>query len=368
MALRTRTRLTAIALISAVALAFVGVAVGRADPTPALPPVGAADLIGSSMRALAGPFSVSGDVQTKVDLGLPELPSRLGGADGPVASLIGTQRYKVWRSPDGVRVAHLFDFAEQTLIANRTQAWWWDSAGMRATRIVYADVAAAMQAAGEPSWLTAIASGSGAGGTMNGSASMPAGLASLGDPTALAARALDALAPYAGVTVDGTARVAGRPVYELVLTPRTPLTLVGAAVVAVDAETRLPLRVQVFAKGAQDPAIEAGFTSVSFDPIDPATFDFTPPPGATVRTAQPPTAQAPATGERPRPAVRTFGSGFDARVAVRVDGTLPPQAAALLPYAGPLASVLPVERDGHTWVLFGLVGIDALRADAAGLA
>ena len=44
----------------------------------------------------------------------------------------------------------------------------------------------------------------------------------------------------------------------------------------------MPLRVQVFARGAADPAIEVAFTQVSFARPDAAQFTFNPPPGTTI--------------------------------------------------------------------------------------
>lgn len=357
MALRTRTRLTAVALAALVVLGLVGISVVRADPSPSLPSVAADALLGSSLAALARPFSVSGEVITRVDLGLPELPGNLaGGTGGSVPSLLGTQRFKVWHGPEGLRVAHLTDLGEQTLVADRTEAWWWNSDGMTAEHIVYADVARSV--AGP--WFAAMAPR----GEAPADPQVPAG-----DPIALAGRALSMLAPYAGVSVDGTALVAGRPAYDLVLSPRSTRTLIGSVRVAIDAQTRLPLRLEVTPTGATAPAIEAGFTSVSLDAIDPSTFTFSPPAGATVTT--------PVTGDLPgmptadhaaEPRTRTFGTGFDTRVAVRLEGPPPPETAAILPYAGPLASVLSVETGGHTWILFGFVSLDTLRKDATHLA
>lgn len=358
MAQRTRTRLIGLGAALAVVLSVVGVTVVRADPNPNLAPVTAAELLASTVRASAQPVSISGEVTTRVDLGLPQLPASLGGNDGSVSALLGSQRYRVWRSPEGLRVANILELGEQTLIANRTEAWWWQSDGMQAEHLVYADLGGLGSAS------------DGEHGAWFGPGQDPSSAQRRFDPSAMAPLALAALAPYADVTVDGTARVAGRAAYELVLTPTSSETLIGTVAVAVDAETRLPLRLQVTAKGATEPSIELGFTSVSFDAIDPSVFTFTPPTGARISSPEPPKGHDAdhAMGAMPSPTVRTFGSGFGARVAVRLDGPLPAEAAAVLPYAGPLASVLPVDAGGHTWLLFGFVSLDTLRGDADRLA
>jgi hypothetical protein len=71
-------------------------------------------------------------------------------------------------------------------------------------------------------------------------------------------------------------------VYELVLTPKQAETLVARVVIAMDAETQVPLRVQAFSTEMTDPAFEIGFTSVDFAKPDADIFVFTPPPGADV--------------------------------------------------------------------------------------
>ena len=117
----------------------LGVVAVRADPNPALPPVEPDGLLASTLRALSEPFSISGEVTTILDLGLPELPVEgqlgAGPVNGPLATLLGRQSFKVWRSPDGVRMAHLLDVGEQDLVANGDDAWYWDSASMTAWRL-----------------------------------------------------------------------------------------------------------------------------------------------------------------------------------------------------------------------------------------
>jgi len=323
-------------------VALVGVASVRAAPPASLPAIPADQLLASTLTALAHPFSISGEARTHLDLGLPELPSSLGGGAGGAAAALalvtGDQRFRVWRSPDGVRVAHLLDFREQDLVANHHEAWLWDSQTMTAVHGSFPYVPA------------------------NPPALSP------GDVTAVASEVLAAIAPYADFSVDGTAVVAGRPCYELILTPRSTQTLIGRIAVAIDADARLPLRVQVFARGADAPAIEGGFTSVSFDPIDPSMFTFTPPPGSTVKEESG-SGSAPGgwPADAPVPTVRVFGEGFDLRVAFRLDAPPPSEVAGLLPYAGPLGSVVVVDRGDHAWLLVGFVDVATLQRDAAGL-
>ena len=353
MAISGRRRFGLVVVVAALAVAAVGVVAVRADPAPNLPPIAGDQLLASTLAALARPFTISGEVHTRFDLGIPQIPSSVGGDAGggalsALALATGDQRYKVWRSADGVRIAHLLDLSEQDLVVSTSDAWFWDSSDMSAVHF-------------------------GVPGMTLGQA-LPASCRPLirnADILRFTERMLEAIAPYADVSVETTSIVAGRPVYDVVLTPTSTLTLIGRIDVAIDAETRLPLRFQVFPRGSDAAAIEAGFTSVSFEPIDPSMFSFTPPPGTTVHQAADVIAHLrAAAGNDGAPLVsepHVFGRGFDLRVAVRLDAPLPAAAGLLLPYAGPLVSAITVERDGQTWLLVGPVSVATLEEDAASL-
>ena len=119
------------------------------------------------------------------------------------------------------------------------------------------------------------------------------------------------------MTVDGTASVAGRDAYELVLQPRDTRSLVGDVRLAVDSETGVPLRVQVNAAGSTGrPAFETAFTSVSFEKPSASVFRFSPPPGATVSelgsSARRRDRAADRPGGTPGSEPRVIGSGWTA--------------------------------------------------------
>jgi hypothetical protein len=343
-----RARSAALLAVIAVAVALAGTAAVRADPNPVLPGLTPEQLLTSTLAALAQPVTIAGNVTTRLDLGIPDIPSGIGSSKmGSLSLLIGEQHFKVWHSSDGVRLAQLTDFGERDAVANHTDAWIWDSSQMTAQHLSLAS----LPASGSPD---------------------PSTPPSPGDVTAFARQVLTDVQGYANVSIDTTARVAGRPVYQLVLTPISTLTRIGMIEIAIDSETRLPLRVQVFPRGSSRPALEAGFTWVSFDPIATSVFDFTPPAGTTVTQIDPSKFQnsqqlGGTTDQAGAPAqdgVRTFGHGFDLRWAVRLSAALPAQAAGLLPYAGPLASAITVQRGATTWLLVGFVDLDTLRGDA----
>jgi outer membrane lipoprotein-sorting protein len=309
---------------------------------------------------------VSGSIATHVDLGLPSLPDEGPAATGGIAQLFssvsGDHRVRLWMSRDGLRVAELLPFSELSFVASRTDAWAWDSSAFTAYHL-------------GPYPRVTDRAGSGHGDAL--------GPAHLLDPMDLARRSLLALSPTTRVFVGGTARVAGRAAYVLVVEPRTSATLVGRIEVSIDAQLHVPLRVAVFARGAGGPALSAGFTAVGFDPIPPGTFRFSPPDGAKVVRAPavlrgsahsvPINPSAREAGESPDEYYRAFGSGWAAVFALR---TPPIQSSAraggldlrsLLPYSGPLLSIRLIERGDHDWLVYGLVAQRRLVGVAANL-
>jgi hypothetical protein len=101
-------------------------------------------------------------------------------------------------------------------------------------------------------------------------------------PDELAKDLLANIDPSTAVSVGTPAYVAGRPAYQLVMQPRKAESTIDRVAIAVDSATGLPLRVTVFAKGERKPAVQLGFTSVSFNRPSSSEFRFTPPPDSTV--------------------------------------------------------------------------------------
>jgi outer membrane lipoprotein-sorting protein len=333
-ALRSRSivaaGVAAVAVVVAVALTTAGAAT-----RPDLKPVAPDRLIASSITAAADrSLSMSGTVETHVDLGIPQLPGSLSaGPAGAGSVLTSDQTFRVWRSPDGIRVAQMLPAAERDLVVTPTDAWLWDSQRFAA-------------------WHA----------TLPGASAIP-DVPSLGDAQTMISNLLSRLAPFADVTTADPVEVAGRPAYVVRLTPApSSNTLVDRVEVAIDAQTRVPLRLQAFATGADAPAIDAGYTDVSFGPVDASMFRFNAPDGAALHRVRPPAEHRMAGDLKPfeMPQVRWFGTGFDVVAAIPVS-SMPKELAPLFPYRGPLGSADVVEgNDGHTWLVAGLVPPDAL--------
>jgi len=259
--LRTRRARWALPLGTVAALtAALAVPALSADADVQLPPRTAAQLLVDVGRAGDRPFS--GTVVQTARLGLPELPG--GAGDTSLQSLVsGSHTARVWyASPSRIRVSLIGDLAETDLVRRDRDVWLWSSPDNTATHYL---LAAARTAAKVAPTLPPGA---------------PSGMPS--DPATVARQALALVGATTAVSVDESARVAGRPAYELVLAPKDTRWLVARVRVAVDGETSVPLRVQVFAKGQAEAAFETAFTSVQFETPDDAVFSFTPPKGATV--------------------------------------------------------------------------------------
>lgn len=252
--MRTATRF---AVPTVTAAALVGGAFllpGLANAQPELPPATAAELLAD--LAASDQQAFSGTVVQTTDLGLPELPSAGPEASELTTLLAGSTTLRLWNDgDDSARVAVLGALAETDVVRDGEDVWVWRSDNSSA---VHTTLPEGEEKAPEESL----------------------------SPQDAADRALAAIDPSTEATVDGTATVAGRDAYELVLTPRDGETLVGEVRLAVDAATSFPLRVQVLADGADQPAFETGFTSISFDTPGDEVFAFSPPAGVTVEELQ----------------------------------------------------------------------------------
>lgn len=255
--------------------AAVAVAVAAAVVAPPLlasagedlPEIGAEELL--ARVAAAEPQALSGTVVYTARLGLPDLPmTEATGAD-PLMLLGGSSTMRVWSDGDErSRVALLGATSEYSVVHDGLETWTYSSADDEAVHYVLDDADAARAEA-----------------MAEQARARQAEMADqLPTPQDAARQVLEHADEYANVSVDAPTTVAGRGAYQLVVTPRDDATLVGRIVVAVDADTASPLRVQVWStQDPQLPAIELGFTDVTFAAPADAVLTFTPPAGTTVR-------------------------------------------------------------------------------------
>jgi outer membrane lipoprotein-sorting protein len=333
--LRSRSLVAALVAAAAIVLAAALVAAGSTSE-PDLAPLPADRLIASSLAAVADPsLSVSGTVATHVDLGIPQLPGVTTATTGPLSLLLSNQTIKTWRSSDGIRIAQILPAAERDVVLTPSDLWVWDSDRFAAWHKSLPDRR-------EPT------------------------SPSLVDVEGIVSHVISLVEPYARLTTSSPVNVAGRSAYVVRLTPASPSdTLVDRIDVAIDAQTRVPLRLEVFAEGAAAPVVRIAYTAVAFDPVDASVFHFTPPEGADVHEVD----EGWGGGEEPSSNlsrlfaeisdVRTFGRGFGLIVAVRVSD-VPPEVTPFFPYRGPIASADVLDRGDHAWIVSGLVRPEAL--------
>jgi hypothetical protein len=356
---RLRWAVPAGAVIAAAAL-IAGTEAATAQPSPALPSRTAAQLV-ADVAAAPGPVPLTGTYTETANLGLPSLP---GGSDplSGLALLAGTHTFMIWSGDaQELRIAEPVQLGEADVRRFGNQIWLWDSRTQHATNIILP--ATITPAGGQP--------GPAPSGFSPGR--MPL------TPQQLGRRILAAIGPTTVVSVQDNVTVAGQPAYQLALAPKDSRSLIGQVKIAIDARHYLPLRVQVFARGASGPAVQSGYTAVSFGAPAASNFTFTPPPGAKVKTinvpARPPhphfrghpasppgpggaiivdpaTGQArtgPAAGRRGGPSV--LGTGWLAVLAV------PPSAAATT-----AQTPVPVYDDGGHVVAYASPEVTAPTA------
>ncbi|MFD5038802.1 outer membrane lipoprotein carrier protein LolA [Streptomyces sp. NPDC058378] len=261
--------------VAGVAAATIGLVPALADSgDPELPDITAQELI--EKIAASDQEQLSGTVKVTTDLGIPSLGGLAGsfapgagsgsGESGasPDAKLMelasGTHTLRVAADgPDKQRLSILGDGSEYSLVHNGDDVWGYDS---ESNEVYHAE-----------------SDGSGKAGEHKAPKGVPA------TPKELAEEALAAAGDTTSVTVDGTAQVAGRDAYKLVIKPKQSGSTIGSVTVAVDASTGVPLKFTLAPSSGGKAAVDAGFTKVDFSKPDASSFSFTPPKGAEVTEA-----------------------------------------------------------------------------------
>ncbi|MEU6255250.1 DUF2092 domain-containing protein [Streptomyces sp. NPDC047043] len=259
-----------------VPVAVVGVAAATIGLVPALADSGDPDLPKISAQQLIDKIAksdvqqMSGTVKISTDLGLPDLgglessltsgagKSGDGSSADPSAKLTelatGTHTLRVAADgPDRQKISLLENAAEYSLIHNGKDVWGYDSQSNSVYHSTASDSTAEHKKEDVPA-----------------------------TPKDLTEDALKAVDDTTSVTVEGTAQVAGRDAYRLVIKPKQSGSTVGQITVAVDSKTGLPLKFTLTPASGGAAVIDAGFTQVGFAKPAASTFDFKVPKGAKV--------------------------------------------------------------------------------------
>ncbi|AVH57148.1 MULTISPECIES: LolA family protein [Streptomyces] len=258
-------------VVVGVAAATIGLVPALADSgDPDLPKITAQELI--EKIAKSDVQQLSGTVKISTDLGLPDLgglesglmSGAAQGDDGstadPQSKLLelasGTHTLRVAADgPDKAKISLLDNASEYSVIHNGDDIWAYDSKSNE----VYHATAPESERTKEKT-----------------PDDVPA------TPKDFADEILKSVDDTTSVTVDGTAQVAGRDAYKLLVKPKQSGTTVGAISIAVDAKTGLPLKFTLTPASGGAAVVDAGFTKVDFAKPAASTFDFTPPKGAKV--------------------------------------------------------------------------------------
>ncbi|MFF7444268.1 outer membrane lipoprotein carrier protein LolA [Streptomyces sp. NPDC008122] len=256
----------AVAGVAAATIGLVPALAASGDPD--LPEITAQQLIekiaASDTQTLSGTFKIS------TDLGLPALgglASGLGGTDGGSSSadpsekltelVSGSHTLRVAADgPERQRLTLLDGSDEYSLIHNGDDVWGYDSKSNQAFHEKGAS--------------------SGAPGASEKEQKLP------GTPKQLADEVLKAAGDTTSITVDGTAKVAGRDAYQLVIKPKQSGSTVESVKIAVDAANGTPLKFTLSSVEGGKPVVDAGFTKVDFGKPAASEFTFTAPKGAKV--------------------------------------------------------------------------------------
>ncbi|MER5890914.1 DUF2092 domain-containing protein [Streptomyces sp. NPDC001941] len=264
----------AVAGVAAATIGLVPALAASGDPD--LPKISAQELI--EKIAKSDVQQLSGTVKVSTDLGLPDVASLLpkgtpsagsGASASPQSKLMelatGSHTLKVAADgPDRQKLSLQGDGSEYSLIHNGADVWAYDSAAKEAVHSKDADHAAGAQEHGK-----------GDKGA-KGDKAVPS------TPKDFADAALKAAGDTTSVTVDGSARVAGRDAYQLVIKPKQSGSTVGSVKVAVDAKNGVPLKFSLLGSDGGKPIVDVGFTKVDFAKPDASAFDFKAPAGVKV--------------------------------------------------------------------------------------
>ncbi len=241
---------------------LAGLQIPAAQASPNLPAKTPAQLL-ASLSSDAKVPPLTGTVVETASLGLPQLP-QVANTSSTLSLLTGSHTVKVYyQDSSHFRLAVPQLASETDVIADGTKLWLWESASDSVTEFVPPAGAAKQQA------------------------QKVAAQAPVLTPQQAANQVLAKVGKTTLVSVQDNVMVAGDPAYQLVLAPKDHRSLIGRVVIAVDGKYGVPLRVQVFAKGANSAAFQVGYTDLQFVAPDPANFAFTPPHGAKIDVVKP---------------------------------------------------------------------------------
>jgi outer membrane lipoprotein-sorting protein len=278
---RTRWAIPAGALVVTGGV-MAGSLITAAQAAPGLPSRTPAQLLAEVADSTTPPLT--GTVVETASFGLPALPATANPAS--LSSLLtGSHTVRVWyASPQHFRLAVPESLSESDVIRDGRTAWLWQSTLNKVTKFILPAHAAEKDSGSVPKQPPT--------------------------PQQAAKAVLAVVGPTTTVRVDSNVTVAGQAAYALVLAPKDARSLVGQVQIDVDGSNGVPLRLQVFARGASSPAFQVGYTDIHFVMPAAADLSFTPPSGATVTQVNLSSGAPGGAKDHAKPDVSTTGSGW----------------------------------------------------------
>src|ERR1700730_4504842 len=229
---------------------MAGSLISVAQAAPGLPARTPAQLLAEVADSAAPPLT--GTVVETASFGLPALPAT-GNPTSLSSLLTGSHTIRVWySSPDHFRLAAPQSLSESDVIRDGSTAWLWQSTLNQVTKFTL-----------PPHSTQAVPK-------------QPL------TPQQAAQQVLAAVGPTTTVSVASNVSGGGQAADGLVRAAKAARSLGGQVQIDVDGSNGVPLRLQVFARGASSPACQVGYPAIHFVTPAPADLSFPPPPGATV--------------------------------------------------------------------------------------
>ncbi len=200
--------------------------------------------------------------------------------------------------------------------------------------------------------------------------------------------AISHLSKHANVSGATPTDIAGQAAYTVRVSPNESGSLLAGAELSWDAVHGAPLRAAIYSTESASPALELAATSISYGPVEPSVFEFTPPTNAKVEEVVLPKpgehqGNSQQDGQHEHPHITTHGKGPGAIAVlegkakagesspasslpeglqqVKIDGT----TASELPTE--LGTLLTFERAGVRYLIAGSVTPSAVEAVAGEL-
>lgn len=195
------------------------------------------------------------------------------------------------------------------------------------------------------------------------------------------------LEKHADVSGATPTDVAGQAAYTMRVSPKEGGSLLAGAEFSWDAANGVPLRAAVYSTESAAPVLELAATSISYGPVEPSVFEFTPPANAKVEEVVLPKpgehqGDSEHGGEHEHPNVTTHGGGPGTIAVLEAKAKAGSSTTSSLPEGlqqvkinGVTASELPTElgtlltfeRSGVRYLVAGAVTPSAVEAVAKGL-